>query len=322
VKVMISKKAIKCLVAGTALLVSYSASAAWPDRPLTIVAPYAPGGNADVLARLIGKAVGERLGQTVIVENRPGAGGMVGSAYVAHAKPDGYTFLLGSIANTLYPYFYKKVPYDVKSSLQPVSQVVSIPNLVAVAPKSKFKNLQEIIAEAKSHPGTVSCATTGVGTSTYLSCELIKLRLGVNITDVPYKGGIPAITDVIGGQVNFVIANEALPFIKDGRLRGIAVTSEKPTSLAPSITPVSSMIKGFNVVSWYGIFAPSHTPKQITEKLAHEVAEALKSKEVLDRLTVLGATPVSSTPAEFKKYFDSELEGWGKITKEMNVTPS
>lgn len=319
---VISKRAIKYVVASMALSFSCAAAAAWPDKPITLVAPYAPGGNADVLARLIGKAVGERLGQSVIVENRPGAGGMVGSAYVAHAKPNGYTFLLGSIANAMYGYFYKHVPYDVKTGFQPVSQIVSIPNFIAVAPHSRFNNLQEIIDEARAHPGKVSCATTGVGTSTSLSCELIKLRLGLNITNVPYKGGIPAITDVIGGQVDFVVANEALPFIKDGRLKGIAVTSEKPTPLAPDIKPVSDIIKDFNVVSWYGVFAPSNTPAGIVERLSREIANVLKTDDVRARLAVLGATPVSSTPAEFKKYFDSEFDRWGKETKAMNVTPN
>ncbi len=317
-----TKYAMAFAIAISTLLFSGAARAEWPERPITLVAPYPPGGNADVMARLVGQSLGKRLGQTVVVENRPGAGGMVGSHYVVNAKPDGYTFLLGSIANSLYPFFIKSVPYDVKTDLVPVSHIVNVPNFFAVSPKSKFQSVPALIEEAKKNPNADSCGTTGVGTSTYLSCELFKSKLGLKITNVPYKGGVPAMTDVIGGQTTFVIANEVLPYAKDGRLNAIGVTSKEASPLAPQIKPISQIIKDFDVVSWYGVFAPAKTDPAIVEKISSEIQKVVQEDDVKKKMATIGATPVGSTPAEFKTYFDSEVDKWARETKAMNIRPN
>jgi len=297
------------------------AHAAWPDKPITIIVPYPPGGNTDVLGRLLAVHLGKTLKQTVIVENRPGAGSMLGSSQVVRAAPDGYTFLLGSIANVLNQYFYKDPSFDMNKDLVPVSQLVNVPNYLAVGPKEKLRSVAEIIAYAKANPEKLSCANTGVGTSTYLSCELFKAMTGVKIVNVPYKGGVAAMQDVMGGQANMVMANEALAYINDKRLIGVAVTSGKRSSLAPALPAIAETVPGFDVNSWYGVFAPVGVPQEIIDRVAKDAQSMLQDKDVLDRLKVLGATPAGTSPKEFQAFVKSELAKWGQVTKEMNFKP-
>ena len=304
---------------GIAAMAASPALAAWPDKPIIIVAPFPPGGNADALARQIGTALSASLGQPVVVENKPGAGGMIGSQYVARAKPDGHTFLLGSFANVLNEFFYSKKLVDLRKDLVPVTQVVSIPNYIAVSADSKYKTLKELIDDARARPGQVSCATSGVGTSSHLICEMLNQQLGVKIASIPYRGGIPAITDVIGGQATFVAANEALPYIKDKRLKGLAVTSPQKSPLAPELGLVSDVAPGFSMVSWYGLFAPVGTPKDVVDKMAMAVTTAVKSSAMKERLDTIGATPVGSSPAEFTAFIAADLSKWEKIVKPLNI---
>lgn len=313
------KKSIGLAALLLAFSIPMAAEAAWPERPITLVAPYPPGGNADILARLVASQVSDKVGQPIVVENKPGAGGMLGSQYVARAKPDGYTFLLGSIANVLNEYFYKEKLLDTRKDLAPVSQLVSLPNYLAVAPNSRFTTVSDILKEAKANPEKVTCATTGVGTSTYLSCELLNQLAHVRITNVPYKGGVPAITDTMGGQTTFVIANEALPYIGDNRLKGLAVTSSNRSPLAPELPPVADTVPNFNVSSWYGVFAPAGTSPDILQSVSEIIANALKSDEVKKKLALLGANPVGSSPAQFKEYIEEEFDRWEKSTKAMNI---
>ena len=315
------KKMMQGALGAVLLSASLSASAAWPnDGVVTLVVPFPPGGNTDTLARLVAHHLTGALGQTVIVENKPGAGSMIGSQAVARAKPDGYTFLVGSIANALNHYFYKKPLYNIEKDLVPVAQLVAVPNYLAVNGKSDIKSLQELVALAKNDPKKVSCATTGVGTSTYLSCEMLRVMVGATILNVPYKGGAAAMQDVMGGQATFVIANEALPYIKDGRLKGLAVTTAQRSPLAPDLPAVSEAVPGFDVTSWYGVFAPAGTPPEIVERVSKEAARVMKKPEVLDKLQALGATPVGSSPAEFKAYVDGELKRWKVALKPLNIT--
>ncbi|WP_316155107.1 tripartite tricarboxylate transporter substrate-binding protein [Cupriavidus sp. BIC8F] len=308
------------LLSGTLLTSAASAAPAWPSaKPITLVVPYPPGGNADILGRLFAQQLSQKTGQTVVVDNKPGAGSMVGSYQVVRAGSDGYTFLLGSIANVLNQYFYKKPLYDMNKDLVPVSQLVNVPNYVAVGPTEKFRTMGEIITFAKANPKKLSCANTGVGTSTYLSCEMIKTMTGAELVNVPYKGGAAAMQDVMGGQANMVIANEALVPINDKRLIGIAVTSAKRSPLAPQLPPLSDTLPGFDVNSWYGVFAPVGVAKEILDQVVEAAAAMAKEEATLSRLKVIGATPVGSSQKDFAAFFKDEMAKWGEVTKKMNV---
>lgn len=301
------------------VLLSTSVHAAWPEKPITLIVPYPPGGNADILGRLVANHLTKSLGQTVIVDNKPGASSMLGSYQVVRAAPDGYTFLLGSIANVLNQFFYKKPLYDMNKDLVPVSKLVDTPNYLAVGPNEKFRTVSDIIDYAKKNPNKLSCANTGIGASTYLTCELLKSITGVEILNVPYKGGVAAMQDVMGGQANMVVANEALTYINSGRLIGVAVTSGKRSPLAPDLPAVSETIPEFDVSSWYGMFAPVGVPKEIMDRVASEVAVMMKDKSVLARLNTIGATPVGSSPKEFQEFFGAEMAKWEKVTKKLNI---
>jgi tripartite-type tricarboxylate transporter receptor subunit TctC len=314
------ERLLKASCAVVALAFSMSASAAWPERPITLIAPYPAGGNADAMARLMAQALGQRLGQTVIVENKPGAGGMLGSQQAARAKPDGHTFLLGALSNVLNEYFYKQKLLDLRKDLVPVSQLVTIPNYIAVAPSSKLNSLADLVANAKANPDKLTCATSGIGTSGHLVCEMLNQHAGVKISIIPYRGGAPAITDVMGGQATFIAINESLPYIRDNRLKGLAVTSNQRSSMAPQLPPASETVPGVALVSWYGVFAPAGTPPEIVTRLSAEIAASLKSKEVLDRLTLLGASPVGSSPKEFADFVSQELVRWEKVIKPLNIS--
>jgi len=310
----------RLVLAAVLLGSSFGALAAWPEKLITLVVPFPPGGNTDTLARLVAQHLSSSLGQPVIVDNKPGAGSMIGSQAVARAKPDGYTLLVGSIANVLNHYFYKKPLYDITKDLVPVSQLVAVPNYLAVNNSVGVKSVAEIIAMAKANPDKVSCASSGVGTSPYLSCEMFKRMAGVNMLVVPYKGGMAAMQDVMGGQATMVIANEALPYINDKRLTGVAVTTIKRSPLASDLPAISETLPGFDVTSWYGVFAPAGTPAPIVEKLGAEIATLLMNPEVQKRLKALGATPVGSSPKEFGAYVDAELARWGAAIKPMNIS--
>ena len=302
------------------LFFGISSYAAWPDRDITFIVPFPPAGNTDAVARLIASNVSTSLGKQIIVDNRPGAGSMIGSQIVARAKPDGYTFLVGSISNVLNHYFYKKPLYDITKDLIPVSQIINVPNYVVVGDKSEIKSFKDLLNYAKANPEKVSCATTGVGTSTYLSCEMIKSMVGINITNVPYKGGAAAMQSAMAGDVTFAVANEALPFIKDGRLIGLAVTTPTRSEFVPNLPAVSEFIPKFDVTSWYGVFAPAGTSQEIINELALKIQATLKQPDVIKKLESLGATPVGSSPKEFTRYIHLELDKWALVIKPMNVS--
>jgi tripartite-type tricarboxylate transporter receptor subunit TctC len=303
-----------------ALSVSTGASAAWPERPVTLVAPFPAGGNADAMARIVSQGMREKLGQPVVVENKAGAGGMIGSQFVARSKPDGYTFLLGAFSNVLGEFLYKKKLFDLRKDLTAVSQVASVPNYFAATPNSKANTLADLVAEAKAKPGKLTCATSGVGTSGHLACELFKQRAGVDVLVVAYRGGSPALTDVMAGHADFLAINEALPYIRDKRLKGLAVTAPQRSPMAPELPPASDTIPGFDLVSWYGVFAPAGTPTDVVTKFAAGVAATVKAADSGERMKVLGATPVGSSPQEFAAFVESELVRWEKIVKPMNIT--
>ncbi|NYT37817.1 tripartite tricarboxylate transporter substrate binding protein [Allopusillimonas soli] len=308
--------------AALAWLAPPSAQAAWPDdQPIRMIIPYAPGGATDILGRAISDKLGPQLGQTIVVENKPGAGSMIGSEYVVRAEPDGYTLVLGSISNVLNAYFYKKPLYNLLTDLKPVTQIVTVPNYLAVNKSLPAKNVKELIELAKKEPGKLSCAVSGVGSSPYLSCELFKTLADVNIITAPFKGGAPAIQSTLGGQTSMVFANEVFPYISSGQLRGLGVTTKDRSSYSPDLPAISETLPSYDVTAWYGIWAPIKTPDAIAERLSKEVNEVLKDPAVLQVLQKLGATPVQSSPQAFDRYVRAEMDRWGKLTRKMNVEP-
>lgn len=310
------------VLAAAALLGSQAALAAWPqDKPIRMVIPYAPGGATDILGRTISDKLSTRLGQTIIVENRPGAGSMIGSEYVVRSAPDGYTLVLGSISNVLNAYFYKKPLYDLRKDLEPVTQIVTVPNYLAVSQKLPVKNVADLVKLAKEQPKKLSCAVSGVGSSPYLSCELFKVLAGVDIITAPFKGGAPAIQSTMGGQTTMVFANEVYPYISSGQLRGLGVTTLKRSGYAPDLPAISETLPSYDVTAWYGIWAPAKTPAAITERISREVNQVLKDPAVLQVLEKLGATPTQSSPQAFAKYVSAEMDRWGDLTRKMKVEP-
>jgi tripartite-type tricarboxylate transporter receptor subunit TctC len=291
----------------------------WPQRPVTIVVPFPPGGATDQLGRLVAERFTASFKQPAIVDNKPGAGGMIGSQFAAKAPADGYTFLVGSVANVLNHYFYRKIAFDFNKDLVPVAQLIQSPNYLGIAPNPNYKTLNEMIAYAKKHPKELSCANTGVGASPYLSCELLKKLADIDIVNVPYKGGMPAIQDTMAGQTSMVFSNELLPFIADKRLIGIGVTSPERSPFTPDIPALRETLPGFDITSWYGLFAPAGTPPAIVQKAAAEVNAMLKEESVRKRLALLSATPVIRTQPEFAAYVSSEFTRWGEILKPMNI---
>ena len=309
---------IKTALALIFVISSTNVLASWPDKTVTIIVPFPPGGNTDIIARLIAPSLSAKLGQPVVVENKPGAGSMIGSQYAARSK-DGHTFLMGTFANVLNEFFYKNKLVDLRKDLIPVTQILTISNYFATAPNSKINSIADIISMLKADPGSLSCATSGVGTSPHLACEMLVQRTGIKLNIIPYKGGLPAMTDVMGGHASFLATNEVLPAIKDKRLKGIAITSEKRSPLAPELAPVADTLPGYDLVSWYGVFAPRGTPSDVIAKLNTEIVSILKQPAVQERIASIGATPVGNSPKEFSIVINNDLDKWEKIIKSMNI---
>jgi tripartite-type tricarboxylate transporter receptor subunit TctC len=309
-------------VLATTLLAATAASAFaadYPTKPIRLVVPFAAAGTTDFLARAIAQKLGHNLGTTVIVDNRPGAGGNIGSDIVAKSDPDGYTLLLGTVGtHAINASLYKKMPYDTVKDFAPITLVASVPNIVVVNPSVPVKSIKELLALAKSKPGQLSFASSGNGSSIHLSGELFKSMAGVDMLHVPYKGSGPAVADLVGGQVNLMFDNmpSSLPHVKSGRLRAIAVTSAKRSPAAPDLPTIAeSGVPGYEAVAWFGVLAPAGTPPAIVKKLNAEIIKVLKSPDVAERLSSQGAEPVSNTPEQFSAYIKSEMAKWAKVIK-------
>jgi tripartite-type tricarboxylate transporter receptor subunit TctC len=309
-------------VLATTMLAATAASAFaadYPTKPIRLVVPFAAAGTTDFLARAIAQKLGQNLGTTVIVDNRPGAGGNIGSDIVAKSDPDGYTLLLGTVGtHAINASLYKKMPYDTVKDFAPITLVASVPNIVVVNPSVPAKSIKELLALAKSKPGQLSFASSGNGSSIHLSGELFKSMAGVDMLHVPYKGSGPAVADLVGGQVNLMFDNmpSSLPHVKSGRLRAIAVTSAKRSPAAPDLPTIAeSGVPGYEAVAWFGVLAPAATPPAIVKKLNAEIIKVLKSPDVAERLSSQGAEPVSNTPEQFSAYIKSEMAKWAKVIK-------
>ena len=302
------------LLSGMAL-----AQAAWPAKPITFVVPQAPGGANDVIARAVAQGLESSLGQPVIVENRPGANGNLGTGQVARSAADGYTFLVtAQSAYTINPALYTKVPFDPIKDFTPVMQLAVAPYLLVVNPNFPAKNLNELVAYAKANPGKVEYASAGNGTLNHLLGEMLKKQKGVNLLHVPYKGASAAATDVVAGQLPMTFGSfpGVMPFVTSGKLRVLGVASDKPTSLAPEIPPLG---KDLAVTSWYGLFAPAGTPQPIVDKLYQAINVVLTKPEMAERFKTLGAERVESTPQSFKAMLPGELAHWKQVVKDSGA---
>ena len=306
------------------MLVSQAALAqAWPARPVRLIVPYAAGaGINDIMARMVGQHLGPGLGQSVVIENRAGAGGIAGPEAAAKAAPDGYTFLMSNVSLVTSAYMYPKLPYDPQKDFVPVTLVATSPLMLVVNPSVAARSVQEFVALAKANPGKLNFGSGGVGSTPHLSAELFKSAAGFDAVHVPYKGGAPALNDLIGGQLSFMIENMpgTMPFVKSGKLRALAVTSAQRSPLDPALpTMAESGVPGYEVVGWQGLFAVAGTPPAIVARLQAEVAKELRLPEVRARLAALGAEPVGSTPEEFGAFVRAENARWGRVIREKGI---
>lgn len=298
-----------------------SASAAFPDRPITVVVPYAPGGAADTVARLMAAKLSTELGTSVIVDNRAGASGTIGAAYVSKAAPDGYTVLYDATPYSINPHLFPKMPFKA-DALAPLSLVLLAPNALIVKADSPLKTVDDLVAKAKAQPGKVNFASGGSGTVQRLAAELFRQSLKLDMVHVPYKSGGPAITDVMAGQVDFMFATVAAtyPLISSGKLRALAVSSPERSARLPSVPTVAeTVIPGYEAFEWNGMLVPAKTPKEVVDRLQKAVAEVLKQDEMQKRLQELGAKPVGSTPEEFATFLKKEDSKWGEVIRKGNI---
>ena len=298
---------------------------AYPSRPIRFIVPFAAGaGVLDIMARLVGQHLGQSLGQQAIIDNRPGAGGNVGAEVAAKAAPDGYTMLMGAVALVVSPYLYARLPFDPLTDLAPVTQVNSAPLMLVVHPSLPVNSVAELIAYAKARPGALNYGSGGVGATPFLATELFKSMAGIDVVHVPYKGGAPALADLVAGQLSFMIENVpgTLPFVKDGKLRALAITSRQRLALVPELpTMEEAGVPGYEMIGWNGIFVPKATPPEIVARLNAELVKVLRSTEVGEQLARLGAVPVGDTPEQFGAFVKAESARWGKIIKDLGIKP-
>lgn len=303
------------------LSTSYSQPAPYPSRPIRVVVPYPPAGTTDIVARLLAAKLTIALKQTVSVENKAGAGGAIGSDFVAKAAPDGYTLLLGAtgpitVSQSLSP----KPNYDSIRDFTPISIVATVPTMLVVNPKLAATSVAELIALAKANPGKLNFASTGSGATPHLSGELFKLMAGLDIKHVPYKGSAPAVTDLIGGQVDLMFEQipGAMPFVQSGQLRALAMGSAKRVGAYPDIPTVAeSGLPGFDMVAWFGVLAPANTPSEVIKRLNTEITQIMNSQEVKDKLVSIGAEPQASTTAEFTNTIATEIPKWRSLIEKL-----
>ena len=304
-------------------LSTFAVAQTWPAKPIKWIVPFAPGGTTDILARTIGEKLTVALGQPVIVENKPGAGGGVGAEFTAKAPPDGYTIMGGTIStHAINASLYQSLPYDPVKDFVPITLIVRLPNLLVVNPDIPAKNVTELITLLKANPGKYSFASSGNGTSQHLSGELFKSMAGVDMQHIPYKGSPPALQDVVGGQVAMTFDNitTAWPLAKGGKLRALAVTTAKRSAVAPDVPTLSeSGLAGYEIGSWQGVFAPAGTPPAIVKRLNAEIVKIINMPDVKEKLIGLGAEPVGNTSEEFAALVKTEVVKWAEVVKKSGA---
>jgi len=300
-----------------------AAAQGYPTKPVRMVITYPPGGNTDLVGRAMAQKMTEGLGQQVVVDNRGGAGGVMGTMITAHAAPDGYTVMLGTSAGMVVnPLLSSKLPYDALKDLDPVSNVIIVPQLLVTNPQLPAKTIKELIALAKAKPGTLNAGSSGIGTPNHLGTELLKALAGVNIVHVPYKGGGPALTDLIGGQIQMAFSSipAVLPHIKAGRLNVLGVGSAKRSPALPNVPTIAEAgVPGYEYTTWYGIFVPARTPQAIITRLNSEIVRGLAAPDLNQRFVANGGDPAPSTPDELRRYMIEESARWAKTIKAAGI---
>ncbi len=299
---------------------------AWPSRPLRLVVPFAAGaGILDIMARLVSAPLSEALGQQIVVDNKPGAGGNVGSEIAAKSAPDGYTLLIGGPALVVSPFLYARPGYDPIADFEPIGLINSAPLMLVVHPSLPVKSVAELIAYGRANPGKLNYGSGGVGATPFLATELMKSLAGFDATHVPYKGGAPALADLVAGQLSFMIENVpgTLPFVRDGKLRALAVTELHRSPLVPDLpTMQEAGVKGYEVIGWNGLFAPIKTPPEIVARLRSELAKVLASAPVKEQMAKLGAEPGTLDAKTFAAFVKAERDRWGKIIRDKGIQPA
>ena len=301
------------------LVAALAAAQPYPSKPVRLVVGFPPGGPTDIIGRLVGTKLTEYFKEQVIIDNRPGAGGNIAADYVAKAAPNGYTVLLTHPAtHAISPALYSKLPFDVVRDFAPVSQLVTVPNILVIHPSLPVRNVRELVALAKKNPGAINFASGGSGTGGHLSGELFKTMAGIDLVHVPYRGGAPAITDLVAGQVQVMIDNmqALLPYVRSGRLRALAVTPSARVPVVPELPTIAeSGVPGYDVSSWFGLVVPAGTPQAVIDRLHADSVKAVKAPDVAARFADLGATPVGSTPEQFGAFIATEIAKWGPVVK-------
>jgi tripartite-type tricarboxylate transporter receptor subunit TctC len=314
------------IAAGAAALPAVSRIAraqAYPTRPVRIVVGYAPGGGNDIFGRLIGQWLSERLGQSFVIENRPGAASNIATAAVVNAPPDGYTLLLVSVSNTINATLYDKLSFNFSRDIAPVAGISRVPNIMAVHQSFPAKTIPEFIVHAKANPRSISVASPGIGTPQHVAGELFNMMAGVNMTHVPYRGLAPALTDLLGGQVQvlFGSAPGTVEYVKTGKLKALAVTSATRWDGLPELPAMSEFLPGFEASSWYGVAAPRNAPAEIVDKLNREINAALIDSKVKAKLADLGGSILGGSPADFGRLITDETEKWAKVIRAADIKP-
>ena len=325
---MMPKRNWKILLATTlcamgALVLDAAAADAYPAKPIKIVVPYTPGGGADILTRTLAVALTPKMGQQVIVDNRPGGNTIIGSEYVANAQPDGYTLLLVPASFAINPSFYK-VPYDTVKGFAPVGLVALVPLMLVANPNVQINSVKDLIDLAKAKPGKLTFASYGSGSPAHLAGELFKSMVGVDMLHIPYKGSAPALADVVAGHVAIMFSSmsPAVPLVKSGRLKGIAVTTTKRVPAMKDLPTIAEAgVPGYEVQAWNGIVAPAGTPKEIVAKLNRAIVEIVATKEFRDRISAQGFEPESSSPEEFAELIQRDILKWAKVIKDSGAKP-
>jgi len=316
-------KALGAILLTAGVLAAPLARAAFPDRPLRIVVPFTPGGGTDTVARQLARELTDELGQSVVVENRPGASTIIGTESVAKSAPDGYTMLMSTFAHAVNPAIHKKLPYDTDQAFAPVAMIGKSPNVLVVSPKSQFKSVQDILVYAKAHPGKLTFGSYGNGTSAHLAGELFKSLGKVDILHVPYKGAGPGINDLIGGQIDMIFSTSASVsgHIKSGQLRALAVTTKDRSPAYPGVPTVAeSGEPEYFVDSWYGVFVPQGTPKAVIDQLNAAIKKVSKQPDFQKALELEGLVATVGTPEALGEFVKQEEVRWGKIVKDAGIT--
>jgi len=313
-----------CALAALALAAAAHAQV-YPAKPLRMIVAYPPGGGTDIVARMLAQKLGESLGQSVVVENRGGASGNIGTELAARAAPDGYTILMGNVApNAINVSLFKDLPFDPVADFAPVSLVASTPNILVVHPSTPARTVKEVIALAKAKPGTLNFASAGAGSSSHLAGELFRILARADIVHVPYRGAGPAMVDVLSGQVQLYFATmpAAMPHVKAGKLAAVAVTSARRSQALPDLPTIAeSGVPGYEASTWYGVLAPARTPSAVVARLHGDIVKILADAALHARLADQGFDPVGSSPEEFGAYIKTEILKWGKVIRDAGIRP-